>query len=396
MSVESVRCCGASLKAGGYRSAQLYFQAATGHQLRHLGVPLDPLLKGPIKEVVRSIRRGLGPARLKDSFDVWSLARPTWSDDEDSFSLDTVEHCLDMVVIGVWWMLREVEMSAAQVQHLHVENSMAHLLVPVHKTESCGNLMTRSLACACSNSPSRLCPWHAVERHLVRVYNHQCYRPQAYFPLFPDSDGKAPTKQRLVGAIHSVIAQTGIAMQRPDEKGVWRPRFGGHVLRVAGAQFLSSAGVCQQHVQLLGRWSSMAVERYIQFAPLSIIPGVPAQVLNPAPDREVSPRALAHGALRGPVASGLPSPRELPGEGEHEEARGWQQAFDSTADRLHRVEESVAALQQAVVLPARSYVVRSRSKMVHLAQFDEMANHPSDWKSMLWRCQLLQDQPFGP
>lgn len=37
--VDTVRCIGASLKAGGYRSAALYFSAAIQHQIRDLGEP---------------------------------------------------------------------------------------------------------------------------------------------------------------------------------------------------------------------------------------------------------------------------------------------------------------------------------------------------------------------
>ena len=155
LSLESVKCVAASLKAGFYRSPQLYFQAAAGYQMRTLGLPVDSLVRGTIKEVVRSVKRGLGPAKLKDSFDVWKLQFTTVSDDEDSFDLTSVEHCTDMVIIGCWWMLREIEMSAAKIQHLYVEGGLAHLLLPVHKTETAGSLSVRSLGCACKGSPAR-------------------------------------------------------------------------------------------------------------------------------------------------------------------------------------------------------------------------------------------------
>lgn len=275
LTVESVRCTGASLKAGHYRSAQLYYQAAMGYQMRQLGLQVDPLVRGTIKEVVRSVKRGLGPARLKEAFDVWRLQPLTFSDGDDPFDLNDVAHCVDMVIIGVWWMLRELEMSSAQVHHLYLDSGLAHLLVPVHKSESAGNLLARALGCACKDTLARLCPWHCVERHLVRVYNHPCYKPQQHFPLFPDENGKTPSKQRMVAAFQSVIRAAGVELDRPDERGQLKPRFGGHVLRVSGAQFLASAGVATQHIQLLGRWSSMSVQRYIQLAPLSIVPTLP-------------------------------------------------------------------------------------------------------------------------
>ena len=66
--------------------------------MRSLGLPVDSLAKGMIKEVVRSVKRGLGPAKLKDSFDVWKLHFTTVSDDEGSCSSSSVEHCADMVI----------------------------------------------------------------------------------------------------------------------------------------------------------------------------------------------------------------------------------------------------------------------------------------------------------
>ena len=55
--------------------------------------------------------------------------------------------------------------------------------------------------------------------------------------------------------------------------------FGGHAARVAGATFLALRGVPVAIIQLIGRWSSTAVERYTQQAPLAVAPGIPAQAL---------------------------------------------------------------------------------------------------------------------
>ena len=73
LSVENIRCSAAYLKAGGYRRASRYMQAAVNHQLRFLKELVHPVLRVTIKEVVRSIKRGLGPSRLKEGFDVFAL-----------------------------------------------------------------------------------------------------------------------------------------------------------------------------------------------------------------------------------------------------------------------------------------------------------------------------------
>ena len=48
------------------------------------------------------------------------------------------------------------------------------------------------------------------------------------------------------------------------------PKFGGHAASVTEPSFVVANGVPLPTVQLLGRWSSMAIERYSQAAPLAL------------------------------------------------------------------------------------------------------------------------------
>ena len=80
---------------------------------------------------------------------------------------------------------------------------------------------------------------------------------------------------------------------------------------MSGAQFLASAGTPTPLIQLLGRWSSMAVERYIQMAPLSIIPEMPAQVLSNFDNMAPDPSRLAWQATHGRPADTLGSDHAL-------------------------------------------------------------------------------------
>ncbi len=81
-----IRCVGASFKAGCYRSAGIYFQTAMGYQLRSMGVPVSPFIRSVIRDVVRSVRRGLGPSTLKTGFDVAVLGKLVDPDDDHPFS----------------------------------------------------------------------------------------------------------------------------------------------------------------------------------------------------------------------------------------------------------------------------------------------------------------------
>ncbi len=84
----------------------------------------------------------------------------------------------------------------------------------------------------------------------------------------------------MVESIRNVIRQTGQALERPDAQGRPLQRFGGHSFRVAGAQLLAASGVPLQLIQLLGRWTSLAIQRYTQESALAVVPDIPSHVLN--------------------------------------------------------------------------------------------------------------------
>ena len=149
LTIESVRCRAASLKAGGYRSASLYLQAAVNHQMRFFHEPVHPLIRSTMRDSVRSIGRGLGPSRLKEGFDVFALASAVDTDDLDMFDPTKRSHITDAFILSFWYMLREIEIAGAQRQHLTLEGDEVRLLIPVHKTSTAGNLTSRSLRCPC-------------------------------------------------------------------------------------------------------------------------------------------------------------------------------------------------------------------------------------------------------
>ena len=78
----------------------------------------------------------------------------------------------------------------------------------------------------------------------------------------------------------SAIALTDTPLTRPGPHGEPLPRFGEHVCRVSGAQFLSRLGYSLEAIQLIGRWGSDAVKRYIQEAPLAATPNDPCPTVH--------------------------------------------------------------------------------------------------------------------
>ena len=112
LSPGTVRCVGASLKQGQYRSAHLYFQGAVQHQVRSLGEEVDSLyslVQHCIRDVCRSIKRGLGPSQLKDSFPFTALVGLSHGGDTDCFDFFQVHHFKDVLLLAPWVMLREID-----------------------------------------------------------------------------------------------------------------------------------------------------------------------------------------------------------------------------------------------------------------------------------------------
>ena len=181
---------------------------------------------------------------------------------------------------------------------------------------------------------SPLCPWHAAERHLVRLSQHPAKKPGAFFPLFPGEDGMVISKYKTNLHLRAALTTAGINTTLTDASGHVHELFGGHSLRVAGAQFLAAAGVEVSLIQLLGRWSSSAVERYTQQAALSVVPQVPAQVLSgaPRPQLQMVPKTVVNPAS-GLVTPGVAAPAT---SGPPERSQRWQDP--TTSKRVGKLE----------------------------------------------------------
>ena len=83
----------------------------------------------------------------------------------------------------------------------------------------------------------------------------------------------------VVNSFRKVISELGVPIDRMDPQGRSVARFGGHVMRVSGAQMLAASGIHIQLVQLLGRWSSQAIERYVQESHMTQVPNIPSEVV---------------------------------------------------------------------------------------------------------------------
>eukprot|EP00435_Cladocopium_sp_Y103_P021389 s227_g5.t1 len=375
ITVEVIKAVSASFKKGGYRSAHLYFQAAVQHQIRVMGEPVSALVHACIRDMCRSIRRGLGPSRLKDVFPLAALEQIPPGPSEEPFDLSNLTHFKDVMLISSWFMLRELELAAACASHLSLSGDLVTLLVPTHKTETAGNSTYRALRCVCRVRQIDLCPWHASERHLVRLQHRSDIHAPQQFPLCPTASGQVPSKHLLVAQIRKVLQQSGVATTREDGHGNTAERFSGHCCRVAGAQFLISAGISQSMVQLLGRWSSSAIERYTQTAGLQLAPDIS---VHAAASQNLSQRSIDghEGHTVQTKRQRVSHPMETSSS-----ISELKTAHDSLSRLVDKIGSDMETLRTAILPVQQTFVVRGRSKVAHIIAIPEAHNNPQDWRT---------------
>ena len=82
-----------------------------------------------------------------------------------------------------------------------------------------------------------------------------------------DPDGNTSRKFDVVRLIEQAATRLGLATQSPQGSRL----FGGHSLRVSRAQWLARSGVPLPLIQLVARWSSDVIARYVAEVPLETI-----------------------------------------------------------------------------------------------------------------------------
>jgi hypothetical protein len=88
------------------------------------------------------------------------------------------------------------------------------------------------------------------------------------FPLFPTANGQIMTHTELLLAVSEIIDFMGLKHFDLNKDGSLRRQFAEDLFRVSGAQMLARADIELYMIQLIGRWGSSAVTRYVQDAPL--------------------------------------------------------------------------------------------------------------------------------
>ena len=156
-------------------------------------------------------------------------------------------------------------------------------LLPASKTDTAAIGITRTHGCGCGECTwgrtqdslenfsgearsQALCPVRAAARQVLHTLDlaRRLGRGPAHFPLFPNLQGRVPSKESVGATIEAAARGRGLPTHHPDG----HKRFGGHPLQVSRAPALSRAGFDSWTIGLLARCVSAAISGYIRDAPL--------------------------------------------------------------------------------------------------------------------------------
>ena len=125
-------------------------------------------------------------------------------------------------------------------------------------------------------------------------------------PLFPTADGTACSKRGVTKAYQHIAIRMGV-----DE--ALAKDITGHAGRVAGAMFLTRAGVSEPQLMAHARWGSDAIRRYARRAHEWGLEGISlhAATAGAAAMTSTAGSALTNWATGGPVGAGAEEPDSL-------------------------------------------------------------------------------------
>ena len=348
--VEVVQALAAALKWRGYRSADLYLYHARATAERQ-GAFISRATHRAMTDMLRSVRRGRGPAKRCEGLILERM--PALRGSPGAWAKHGPWRPRATLTLGSWWMLREIELSNAEIRSVTINPRMrtATLTLPSSKAdpEALGASITHGCCCVTASPQTDaaaqkahsawarcMCPYHQMLDHLHFLslewptWFDDLGWPLPGHPLFPTSAGGVCSKVGVTKTIQSAATQLGQPLV--DSGGITLHT--GHALRVTGAQGLARAGLTEHVIALVARWGSATVLRYIRSAPLTSSFKLAAQALAGWQAQPGAPPIATTPPLAVAVARSHPPKRR----------RGSDSMHTDLAKRLERVELELAKL----------------------------------------------------
>ena len=258
----------AVFKEGGYRSFKNYMEAVKEVHLQDF--EWNTRLARNARDAARSVNRGIGPSRQSAAFDLFSIVELTAAIVEPVAPNGPIDP-VHLVILGSFFLLREIEASLALAASVIVDRTTLRVTwnLPASKTDPKALGKTRSWGCTCDCLLSNPCPYHSAVTHqdrLLERFGKDGVLPND-LPFFPSNDGLVVSKDSVVATMEELAKLLRLPVRSADGQKLW----GGHTMRVSGAQHLASLGVELVVIALLARWASAIVLRYAAEAPLQKI-----------------------------------------------------------------------------------------------------------------------------
>jgi hypothetical protein len=240
----------AALRVAGYRSPEGYLSLAKEVHIK-AGRPWDDVLALHARTVTRACRRAdpLPLLRLADL-----------PGDECAWGPGGPLNPRRFLVVGSWWLMREIELSLVKICHVRFDGSSAIVTLPVSKNDPFAVGCSRAHTCTCSCTDPCLCPACELRQQVAWAKA----RPNPDL-LFTTSDGTPVRKAGAAATIVEAARRLGLPLKAHNGAS----RFSGHSLQASGAVFFAESGIDVWRIQLLGRWGSTAIKSYIRDAPLA-------------------------------------------------------------------------------------------------------------------------------
>ena len=251
----------AVLRAAGYRSAMSYVDQAIVEFKEHGGTVSQELARA-VHRARKACSRGLGRPRHTSAFPVDRIHElpegpAPWVEGGPVFP----RRC---ILIGCWWLLREIEFANALAEDASLTHSAeARLNLPASKADTRALGAARCHQCACGTAPgaTRAMPRAACPRcELEAQLAYASTAVGGAGPLFPTATGSHASKAAVVATLKAGAKLLGLPLENTNGSDAW----GGHAMRRGGAQHLGACGVDVWRIQALARHSSSAILLYLE------------------------------------------------------------------------------------------------------------------------------------
>ena len=266
---ETIVKVSASFKARQYRSFKNYLYRAKEEHIA-MGFVWSDLLQATITKCKRSVQRGLGSAKQAGEIRLNEICgRRSKLPNVTGGPVNPTS----TFILAACFVLRELEVAYAKISHVDINHDTKTVSwrLPVSKTDYKAVGCTRKWGCLCQpemkkhfglSNEKELCPYHLMTEHIY--YLRDKFLASDDSPLFPNASGEVVAKDRMVDSFEKLFVDCG-----GNPKNVDGSRYiGGHSARVSGARHWTRLGLDLTSVQLIGRWGSSTILRYVAEVPL--------------------------------------------------------------------------------------------------------------------------------